>query len=224
MKLLDLIVKNLIPIYVISLVDQTDRRNSVTNLFKQINLEFNFVNAVRGSKLDAGFFYNRNNNFYRRQLTPGEMGCSISHQVAYNELLKSPHEYMIILEDDVILNDLKFFEVEFDLDANKDCLIFLGGQEGLRRGRLLSCVRNSKVQFFKNIIFAYFFQRTCAYIISKRRAKDLINLWERKTFLADDWYYILSNSNFKSVGYIPIFKHPTDLTDSLIEKERLSIN
>ncbi len=224
MKLLTLIKNNYLPIYVISLPDQLKRRDSIKNLFKKLNLKFEFIDAVKGAELNAGVFYQKNLNSYRRPLSPGEMGCSISHQIAYEKLVNSIHKYAIILEDDVILKNMSLLELEINLNDIDDRLIILGGQEGLRRGKLLSCVRKSKVKFYNSIKYAWFFQRTCAYIIAKNHAASVINLWKEKTFLADEWYFILSNSNIKGLGYIPIFAHPIDLNDSLIERERESIS
>jgi len=38
-------------------------------------------------------------------MTPGEVGCALSHMKAYENLIHSGEEYALILEDDVIGND-----------------------------------------------------------------------------------------------------------------------
>lgn len=220
MKLSDLLNKNYIDVKVISLKSQDDRRRKIDEVFRKHNVKYSFINAIDGRLLLAADYYKFSKNSYRRALSPGELGCSLSHQLAYHELVNSNFDYSLILEDDVIFNKESYLDFEFDEKLLQDNIFFMGGQEGLRRPLLLSAVRSSRFNIYKSLLPAKLLQRTCCYIISKKCAQEVINLWKKKAFLADDWYYILSHTSYTGIVYFPLFSHPVDLSDSTIENER----
>jgi len=222
MKLLDLIEDGSLKILVVSLKSDVERRNKISSELLKHNLSFSFIDAIDGGSLSAKDFFFQSSSSNSRFLSPSELGCSLSHQVAYYEFLKSNCEYLMVLEDDVEISNYDLFRTE--LSENLDGLLtLLGGQEGLRRPALLNKVRLGRKGLYLRSFYWHFFQRTCSYIVSRNRAKDLIRLWEKGAFLADDWYYILRNANFRGLLYLPIFTHPMDLSHSKIEEERLLI-
>ncbi|MBP6131341.1 glycosyltransferase family 25 protein [Thauera sp.] len=95
-------------IFVINLPEAVERRQRVRAHLVALGLDANVVEAVRGSRLsederalvadDA-----RSVERYGRVLTPGELGCAMSHVRAYEEFLGSRHDFALILEDDAVL-------------------------------------------------------------------------------------------------------------------------
>ncbi len=95
-------------IFVINLPEAVERRQRVLAHLVALGLDANVVEAVRGSRLsederalvadDA-----RSVERYGRVLTPGELGCAMSHVRAYEEFLGSRHDFALILEDDAVL-------------------------------------------------------------------------------------------------------------------------
>lgn len=97
-----------IPIFVINLERSKDRRNDISNHLNEQDLKFSFINAVDGKLLDKEYISDINKeaisfkNKYQRELLPGEIGCSLSHLNAYEEIINLNLPYACIIEDDVI--------------------------------------------------------------------------------------------------------------------------
>ncbi|MEM4620005.1 MAG: glycosyltransferase family 25 protein [Desulfurococcaceae archaeon] len=71
-------------------------------------------------------------------MTPGEVGCALSHMKAYENLIHSGEEYALILEDDVIGNDKdieKIHELIPELlnRYGNRFVWYVGGMEGLSK-------------------------------------------------------------------------------------------
>lgn len=99
-----------IPIYVVSLPGTDARRDGMTAQLAALGLEFEFVDAIRGSALSAaeregivGPVENIRANIGGRDMTDGEIGCALSHQIAYDKILAAEHERAFVLEDDARL-------------------------------------------------------------------------------------------------------------------------
>lgn len=94
----------MIKIYVINLITQKDRRNRILSEAKNLELVLNIENAVIGSEIDSSFinkFQLESKNKIERKLSPGEIGCYLSHINCLKKFLSTQDEYAIILEDDV---------------------------------------------------------------------------------------------------------------------------
>lgn len=75
----------------------------------RLGLKFEFVDAVDGSASSPPELAARSHSrdtlrLLGRNLTPGEIGCGLSHLRLYRRLLDSGLEEAVILEDDVILD------------------------------------------------------------------------------------------------------------------------
>lgn len=95
-------------IFVINLPEAVVRRERVSGHLATMGLDAIVVEAVRGSMLSAAERASvaddpRSVGRYGRALTPGELGCSLSHVRAYDQLLGTGHEFGLILEDDAVL-------------------------------------------------------------------------------------------------------------------------
>jgi GR25 family glycosyltransferase involved in LPS biosynthesis len=64
-----------------------------------LGLPFRFFNAIDGSKMTATKF----REAVGVKLTPGEIGCGLSHLAVIREIAEGEHEYAAILEDDVFI-------------------------------------------------------------------------------------------------------------------------
>ncbi|MBH0027523.1 glycosyltransferase family 25 protein [Pseudoalteromonas sp. SWN29] len=208
-------------VYVVSMAGNTERRAKIKTQLSLIGLSPEFIDAVVGAELPSSEYFNLAVARRKRVLSPNELGCSLSHQLIYTDIIKKNIQYAIILEDDVSL-DVSNWSKFKNITLKEDELYFLGGQEGMRRGRLLSAIRN--YQFGKySPLFISFFYRTCCYVVSKSTAIKMSELAKQKMYLADDWPHINKICNFSKLVFVPVFSHPIDNSDSLIEQERLSL-
>jgi glycosyl transferase family 25 len=96
----------LLPVWVINLDSATKRLNAISKNLYENKLSFRRISAVNINNLktttETGLYDNiLNESIYFTALTSGEKGCFMSHQLAWQELLSSQHQFGLILEDDV---------------------------------------------------------------------------------------------------------------------------
>lgn len=219
---------------IINLEKDVYKKEKISNLLNDCCISYSFIKAVYGPTMEASEYYlcarNDNPSFGNRHiLTPSEVGCFLSHKKALKQFVQSSHkDWLLVLEDDVsstneILTSL--LEVD-DSKLVDDGIYILGGQDGLpcEERFVLSPFPIETTQFKKIILWTErWVFRTCCYLINRKTALSILKLLESKSFIIDDWRFIVKNSNVAGVYYSKIFSHPLDLSGSLIEKERQSI-
>lgn len=99
-----------VPLFIINMPSATDRRAAVTGQLAGLNLDPNWIDAVRGKDMTAtevASVYDESNNrrYFRRALSAGEIGCYVSHRKAWQALLDSEADLAVILEDDICVSD-----------------------------------------------------------------------------------------------------------------------
>lgn len=219
-------------IFIVSLQQDVEKRETISKTLKDFGLKFSFVDAIYGKDLPDSTL----NSFRKKSTgkiinrgfsaTPGEIGCTLSHLKAYQEIIDRGLEWACILEDDAILDErFKTFIEEFDdscLDLNN--LYLLGGQNGLANNQVVKSFKNIKniggEKFSKTIRSEDFIYRTCCYLISSSLAKSLINLSNNHYILADDWKYLVREHIINEIYLADFVDHPIDLSGSNLQKER----
>ena len=98
------------PIFVVSLVRETDRRARMQKELKARQLDFDFFDAVDGAELAESCYRHRmQEQWWRimrgRRLSPGEIGCFLSHYALWQHLVDTGTPCAIVLEDDAVLED-----------------------------------------------------------------------------------------------------------------------
>ncbi|EFO4595486.1 glycosyltransferase family 25 protein, partial [Escherichia coli] len=97
----------MIKIYTINLFTENARREKILSLAKKLELPIKIENAIIGSNLSKEYLDNLTNESIDkigRNLSPGEVGCYLSHIKCLKNFLSSGDEFAIILEDDVTLD------------------------------------------------------------------------------------------------------------------------
>jgi glycosyl transferase family 25 len=94
------------PIWVINLKRSVDRRASIRAELDRLGMEYELVEGVDGRELGpeelaANYSPSAAVELIRRELTLGEVGCSLSHLRLYQRQVDEGHEEVVILEDDV---------------------------------------------------------------------------------------------------------------------------
>ena len=94
-----------IPIFVINLQRDTERRRHMAELLDGLGLEPEFVTAVDGGALSnrerAACDRARSLRVYGREMTNNEVGCYLSHFRLYERIARDGIPISLILEDDV---------------------------------------------------------------------------------------------------------------------------
>lgn len=134
------------PIFVVSLSDAHERRESITRQFREHGLEFEFVDAVDGrnglpaeyeSKIDRAAARAR----MKRDLSDAEFACALSHQSIYERIVAGGGlPGAIVLEDDVILTDafIEFIREGTFVDHNFIQMFYSGARRKILRKSIRS--------------------------------------------------------------------------------------
>ena len=219
---MDNLLKDLPFILWINLDESKDRYNYMTNLFKKYNIKNNYkITAYNG--ITSNDFYIKNNMF---EIKGGEYGCTCSHLKALEYYVNnlSHHPYIIIAEDDLSFDYLKYWKKSWneyfnDIPNDFDLLMLT-----LNTPLLNEEIYNEiKIQKWKPKMYS-----TVCYMINLNSAKKILNLIpkidnkynfskfkDRNYMLADSLLYY----NLDKVYNYPLFTY--DCSESIINNERL---
>ena len=128
----------MIPAFVISLKNEKKRREAIDQHLKTLGLDFTFIDAVDGRKMDVlqhpDYNSARRLACHGRELEPGELGCFLSHRQAYEYMIEKDLDYALLLEDDARLNEntLKTLDSLINKDFEFDIVRLLGSPKVAR--------------------------------------------------------------------------------------------
>jgi glycosyl transferase family 25 len=185
-----------VKIYVISLPEAEKRRSFMRFQLDAPGMpEWRFVDAVRGASLAESEILELYENGAEPRLTRSEIGCAISHINALKLVLSNEDEFAIILEDDALLST-RFLDIVDSLKKisyeNQDFVVILHwAQMYFRFGR----IRLGRDHYLHKIYSAHGAQ---GYLVTRRSARLLLDLYAPITKNPDDWPY------FKKKGRLDI--------------------
>jgi glycosyl transferase, family 25 len=107
--------RRLPPICVLNMKRSVERRKRITAHLDGLGLPFELIEAVDGRTLSprdqAAVYSSREALIHTgRELTPGEIGCSLSHLAVYRKMIDEGWDEVVILEDDAVV-DPAFIEI-----------------------------------------------------------------------------------------------------------------
>ncbi len=93
----------MIQVFYINLGRHSVRNSHIATALARLGIKGRRISAVDGRDLDPSFIdaFNTEHN-PRYKMTPGEIGCFLSHLACWGEILKSGEKYALILEDDAV--------------------------------------------------------------------------------------------------------------------------
>lgn len=107
-------------IFIVNLKSATEKRKHMTAQLERLGVQnYEFVEAVYGKDLSPEFISENVYDYPACALTPGEVGCALSHIGIYNRMIAEEMPYAMVLEDDVILPD-DFLEMLAEMKASID--------------------------------------------------------------------------------------------------------
>lgn len=96
-------------VVVISLAHARERREGVTGELGRQALDFRFFDAVEGARLGAWppeYDRTRRMREYGRDLSPGELGCFLSHRAIWRECVAKRQDFLVLEDDFRVAGDL----------------------------------------------------------------------------------------------------------------------
>ena len=220
-------------VMVVSLAFDQSRREKISSVMNDLNIEFPFVDAIYGRDLSKEEKETIPTQIFEKRCkhkpSDAVLGCTLSHIKAYEIMLEKGLEWTCILEDDVILDE-KFGQFISEINEGKleqNTLYILGGQDGLRyRHKVVFNFFKNKIlggQLFKKVSYGHgYVVRSCCYLASKNIVKNIIDELKIDFFAMDEWKYLMRKNVFSNMYFSDLVHHPLDLSDSWIEKERRS--
>lgn len=196
--------------------------------FKKFKDQFKIFGIV-GKSLTVNTYFQQAVAGKYKAMTPGELGCSLSHIEALKDFLASDQNLALIFEDDVI----ERFEVDLDqleqdiqsLNLAACFLLSLGGIQmkicrktrGREQSAQLFGQALLKVDplYYENLAYAY------AYVVDRKMAQVLLD-FHQPPRIYDEWME-LANQPMVDIYVSYIFDHPQlDPQDarSYLEHER----
>ena len=190
-------------IFVVSLKSAVRRRTSMINQLASLGLEFEFQDAICGKDLspedvkrlvDQKLAY----RYEGYRLTPGEIGCALSHRAIYKKIVDEKLPYAMIFEDDVAIRPeltKVVAAIEADRSVIKHGITLLSGCPVSSSPRCILPVEGMRLHDATGGWFAH------AYIITNEAARKFIALQTPVKHVADCWRWLLKH-RLVSIGAI----------------------
>ncbi len=173
-----------IPIFIINLKKDTEKKEHMKELCKKYSLKCQFIDAVYGNDLDNTYIEQitdseKSISVYGKELTRGEIGCTLSHIAIYKQMIEHNIENAIIFEDDIDLKE-DFSAIINSIDTfPKDWEIMLLGYYSRVADELVTKAsfryKKELTNKFKTVRLAQLAFGTHGYMINLKGAKKLLN-------------------------------------------------
>lgn len=185
--------------YIINLENARDRKEAMEYQAKRSGLHYELVPAIDGRKIPTNLLSILKKE-HSYAVTPGEIGCSLSHLTVYKALTASDDECALVLEDDVSLpEDIFHFlnEIECSIPKKTPSIYLLSKVNHYNGKTIINLSNGHSVHDVYNATFAH------AYIINKPAARILLDKLFPVWCVADQW------QTFKEFGFIRLLGvHP----------------
>jgi glycosyl transferase family 25 len=165
-----------IPVVFINLDSDGERRKRMEAEFKRLQVNAQRLDAVRWTSLEPekqATFYSESLNKvqYHSPLVAGEKGCYASHLLAWQDLLNSKAQAMVVLEDDVKLTDnfVSVIDSITQLERPWDMIKLIGREKEKVRDRQPLCEGVDLVDYRRIPSL------TAGYVISRSGAQKLLS-------------------------------------------------
>ena len=202
-------------LFVINLKRATDRRNRITNLCKNLKLDFEIFTAIDGRELDEDFIRSNVYDYKNCFLTRGEMGCALSHIGVYREIINRRLPYALIIEDDAVLDSRTVdFMSAFEKKPKNGIFLLTGDVEYAKN-------KKRKIGEF-NVFPVSKAVRATGYIITLKTAQKMIDFLLPIRYEADMFEIFRTCGDVKIYATLPhlIGTNDRDKCDSALEGER----
>jgi glycosyl transferase family 25 len=142
-------------IFVVNLKKHTERLDRMLCQFEKFNItNFEIVEAVNGKELSHDqlrtCYDPKTAKRIVRELTPGEIGCALSHVEVCRRIIKE-NKRCLVLEDDVILSDTFKNFVDLEIEDPCDVMFFGAGGSNYEHENLPKSYPYKNIRFSTNV-------------------------------------------------------------------------
>lgn len=219
---------NIFPkIFVISLLSATARRQNIEEQMRRQSIPFEFIDAIDGKllqKSDVRIQWDEVKKF-PVWLTPGALGCSLSHLAAYEKIVQLNLPYAIILEDDCVLLEsfsIVLQELSSLMTENSVLMFYYASWNILElKKSTVTTIRSFQIAEANNIDGLI---TTTAYCISNGAARKMNKNLYPVRVSADKWDTFYANNLFDVIRFVyPMCCDTADFKSSIdyLENEKM---
>ena len=196
-------------IFVLNLNRATGRLAHMEAMLNRLNLQYERIAAIDGAELTQvdvegfsapwAFFW-----LFGRSMSRGELGCALSHRIAYQRVLDENLDWALILEDDVELSPQIGRRLATVIHNTND---FDVTQLYFSENRFhpIKCI--AKSDGIRIVSFTGPHASAVAYVVRRRGARKLLRF--RKAFLpADKFIWMTALQNIKFCGCLDYLARP----------------
>lgn len=176
------------PVFVINLETSAGRRADMTERLAPLGIPYSFFNAVNGRALDIDhlplYAKTERRLLFGKDMTPGEIGCLLSHRAVYQHMVDHNIDCAIVMEDDVFIEPV-FPQVIREILAAKlpwDIIRFLAYEKVQKIGRDV-CALPTKPYTLARLPTAS--GGAYCYMLTLAAAKRLLALMQRNALPVD---------------------------------------
>ncbi len=189
-------------VFVVSLARSVDRRKFIAGQLDSIGLSYKFIDAVWGKDVHGDpSMYDKKKalKIELRDMTPGEVGCALSHQKAYDEIERMELPYAMIVEDDAVLSsDLPACLEALEPMIRPNDLIQLERCDVWKHGTDQSLWGNYKIVQPMMVKYGSICQ-AAGYVITREAARTIRKMNRPVYVPADSWGQYRHVINFRGV-------------------------
>lgn len=232
-------MNNEFPVFIISLKSDVERREKISKLLVDMNINYQFYDAIdfRSSLFKEKKQIALKNNIQNTygEMTEPEMACTFSHLAVYQKIVDSGLDWALILEDDVtfdhLLADLIRNLSKSTHNLKEKCTYVLGGQQGTSEYQLFGLslrdtIKIGSVRLRKATYKKHKVTRACSYIVDRHYCQQSLDLFATHGFyLVDDRKILLDNGVIDNIYFCNIVTHPiVNTSNSHLENSRIDKN
>jgi glycosyl transferase family 25 len=190
--------------YIINLERSAVRRKHILQEVERCGLDHEFVTAVDGKTLSASDIEQMCDvdaiKAYPDWLTPGMLGCALSHYNVYRKILQDDVEIAFVLEDDMKLPDnlpLLLEEISKNILKNEVITLYYFSFQPCKLSDqdVTKLTNNYRLHFPMDVAQPI---TTGGYVITKSAAKTLADIILPVRVAPDSWGYFYDNKGFES--------------------------
>jgi collagen beta-1,O-galactosyltransferase len=177
-------------IYMINLKRRPERRKKMKASFKELGIDFKYIEAVDGKKLTDEILIEKgitllpqySDPYHKRKMTMGEVGCFLSHYTIWEKMVAENQQEVLILEDDIRFEPFFNEKVKMFMDDARA----IGGYDLIYFGRKRLQENEEFLKESRNFVKVSYTYWTLGYVITLEGAKKLLNAQPLKRLLPVD--------------------------------------
>lgn len=216
--------------YVVNLDRSVERWDRMQKMFQDLGVEIIRLPAVDGRKMDPEELKNMRpklseRHFWLKEMTPGEMGCYLSHLKAWKSLLETEEEWALIMEDDLLVreNVKDFITDESWIPEGVDLIQMTARKEpgAELREKIFKSIRSKNARLLK--VLRWSNMGTVAYMINRKGAAAMIEISKKVLGPVDDLLFLYASPVRQSIdawGLAPSVFYFDDNMESEIGLEK----